>query len=113
MKHFFYRLLVTSIAVLFVTKLLPGIEVTSIAGLILAALILGVLNAFLRPLMVILTLPITIFTFGLFIFIINGLILYMTSAIVPGFDISSIWVAVIASILISIISSIISWLAKG
>ena len=113
MKHFFYRLLITSLAVLFVAKLLPGIEVTSLAGLILAALILGALNAFLRPLMVILTLPLTVFTFGLFLFIINGLILYLTSAIVPGFDINSIWVAIIASILISIVSSIISWLAKG
>ena len=113
MKHFFYRLLVTSLAVLFVAELLPGIEITSVPGLILAALIFGVLNAFLRPLMVILTLPLTIFTFGLFLFVINGLILYLTSAIVPGFEISSIWIAVIASILISIVSSIISWLAKG
>jgi putative membrane protein len=113
MKHFIYRMLITSLAVLFVAEILPGIEVTGLLGLILTALILGVLNAFLRPLMVILTLPLTIFTFGLFIFFINGAILYLTSAIVSDFEITSIWIAVIASILISLVSSAISWLAKG
>lgn len=113
MKYFFLRWLITSIAVLFVANLLPGIKVTSFGGLILAALILGILNAFLRPLMVILTLPLTVFTFGLFIFIINGIILYLTSLIVSGFDIANIWVAIIASVLISIVSGIINWLAKS
>jgi len=113
MKYFFLRWLITSIAVLFVAKLLPGITVTSFGGLILAALILGIFNAFLRPLMIILTLPLTVFTFGLFIFIINGIILYLTALIVSGFDIANIWVAIIASILISIVSGIINWLAKS
>jgi putative membrane protein len=113
MRHFFMRWLITTIAVLFVAQLLPGIEVTSALGLILAALILGILNAFLKPLMVILTLPITVFTFGLFLFVINGILLYLTAMIVHGFDIANIWVAIIASILISIISTLISWLAGG
>lgn len=113
MRYFFLRWFITAIAVLFVAHLLPGITVTSLPGLILAALILGILNAFLRPLMVILTLPLTIFTFGLFIFIINGIILYLTSLIVHGFDIANIWIAILASILISIVSGIINWLARG
>ena len=113
MKYFLMRWLFTTIAVLFVAELMPGIEVESAIGLILAALILGVLNAFLKPLMVILTLPLTVLTFGLFLFVINGIILYLTSLVVPGFDIANIWVAIIASILISIISTLINWLAKG
>lgn len=113
MRYFFLRWFITAIAVLFVAHLLPGITVTSLPGLILAALILGILNAFLRPLMVILTLPLTIFTFGLFIFIINGIILYLTSLIVHGFDVANIWIAILASILISIVSGIINWLAGG
>ena len=112
MKLFFIRWLFTSISVLLVAELLPGIEVTSALGLILAALILGVLNAFLKPLMIILTMPLTLFTFGLFLFVINGIILYLTSLIVRGFDIANIWIAILASILISLVSTLINWLAK-
>jgi putative membrane protein len=107
------RWLFTTIAVLFVAQLMPGIEVESAIGLVLAALILGVLNAFLKPLMVILTLPLTVLSFGLFLFVINGIILYLTSLAVHGFNITNIWVAIIASILISIVSTLITWLAKG
>lgn len=113
MKSFFIRWLFTTISVLLVAELLPGIEVTSAVGLILAALIMGILNAFLKPLMIILTLPLTVFSFGLFLFVINGIILYLTSLIVRGFDIANIWVAIVASILISIVSTLINWLAKG
>jgi putative membrane protein len=113
MRYFLMRWLFTTIAVLFVANLLPGIKVTSAFGVILAALILGILNAFLKPLMVILTLPLTIFSFGLFLFVINGIILYLTSLIVRGFDIANIWVAIVASIFISLISAIINWLASG
>jgi putative membrane protein len=112
MKRFLFRFFVTAISVLFVAKLLPGIEVTNLLSLFLAALILGIFNALLRPLMIIITLPFTVLTFGLFIFVINGLLLYLTSFLVGGFEITSFWVAVIASILISIISGIINWLAR-
>ena len=113
MKRFLFSFLVTSVAVLFVARLLPGIEITDALSLFLAAFILGVFNALLRPLMIIITLPFTILTFGLFILVINGLLLYLTSFLVGGFEITSFWVAVIASILISLISSIINWLARG
>ncbi|OQX91267.1 MAG: hypothetical protein B6D58_08585 [candidate division Zixibacteria bacterium 4484_95] len=112
MKRFISKLFVTSLSVLFVAKLLPGIEVTNVLSLILAALILGIFNAMLRPFMIIITLPFTLLTFGLFIFIINGLLLYLTSFLVGGFEINNFWMAVIASVLISIVSSIINWLAR-
>jgi putative membrane protein len=113
MKHLLLRFLFTSIAVLFVAKLLPGIEVTTAFALFLTVIILGALNAVLRPIMIFITLPVTVFTLGLFIFIINGIILYLTALLVEGFEISGLFVAVIASILISIVSGIINWLAKG
>lgn len=113
MRYFLFRLLITSIAFLVVAKLLPGFKIDSPLALFGSALLLGLFNAFLRPLMVLLTLPLTFLTLGLFIFIINGAILYLISHLISGFHIQDIWTAIIASILISIVSSIISWLAKG
>ncbi len=113
MRNLLIKLLFSSIAIILVAKLLPGIEVTSALGLIAAVVILGLLNVFLKPLMVILTLPFTLVTFGLFLFVINGLLLYLTAAIVDGFAIANIWVAILASILISIVTTIVNWLAKG
>jgi putative membrane protein len=113
MRHFLFRLLVTSIAFLVVANVLPGFKIDNPLALFGSALILGLFNAFLRPVMVFLTLPLTFFTFGLFIFIINGLILYLTSYLVAGFHIQSFWTAILASILISVVSGIINWLAKG
>ncbi len=113
MKHFLLRLLITAVAVLLAARLLPGIEITGGWALVFTVVILSVFNAFLRPLMIFLTLPITLLSFGLFIFVINGIILYLTSMLVSGFEIHSLLSAVVASILISIVSSVINWLAKG
>ena len=74
MRNLLLRFIVTSIAILAVAKLLPGIEVNSLFALIMTVVILGILNAFLRPIMVIITLPITVVTLGLFLFIIYGII---------------------------------------
>ena len=112
MKRFLLRFIFTAIAVLLVAKLLPGIEISNALALFLAVLVLGLLNAILRAIMIFLTLPFTIITFGFFIFVINGLILYLTSLLVKGFEIRSLLVAVIASILISIVSALINWLAR-
>ena len=111
MRDILLRLLVTSIAVLLVAKLLPGIEVTSGWALLFTAILLGIFNAILRPFMIILTLPATFLTFGLFLFVINGIILYLTAYFIDGFEISGLFAAVIAAILISIVSGIINWLA--
>ena len=112
MKHLLIRMLISSVAVLAVAKLLPGIEVYNLSALLITVVLLGILNAILRPIMVVLTLPVTLITFGFFIFIINGIILYLISLLVDGFEISSVFVAVIASILITIVSGIINWLGK-
>ncbi len=112
MRAILFRLFVTSAAVLLVARFMPGIEVEGPLDLILAASLLGFFNAFVRPVMIFLTLPATIITFGLFVFIINGLLLYLVSYLVAGFHIESFGIAVLASILISIVSGIINWLAR-
>lgn len=113
MRGILWRLFITTASFLLVTRILPGIEVESPIDLLLAALLLGLFNSIVRPIMIFLTLPVTLVTFGLFILIINGFLLYTVSYLVGGFHISSFWMAVVASILISLVSSIINWLAKS
>lgn len=111
-KRFLIRILITSAAVFVVVKILPWAEVSDPSALIVTALLLGIFNSILRPLLIILTLPINILSFGLFIFIINGLILYSIAIVVPGFEISSFGAAVLASILISITVWAINWMIR-
>jgi putative membrane protein len=106
------RLVITGAAVMVVVKILPWVEVSDPSALIVTALLLGIFNSVLRPLLIILTLPINILSFGLFIFIINGLILYLIAFLVPGFEISSFGAAVLASLLISITAGTINWMIR-
>jgi len=99
--------LVTTVAVLIAAYLLPGVTVRSFFAGLLAALVLGLVNAVLRPILVILTLPITLLTLGLFIFVINALLVLLTSAIVPGFEVRSFGWALLFSLLFSIVSFIL------
>ncbi len=110
MKRFLLRTLVTALAIFVVVNILPWVKIDSPVSLIVTAILLGLLNAVLRPLLIFLTLPITVLSFGLFIFIINGLILYLVSYLVPGFKLQNFGVAILASILISIVSWAINWL---
>jgi putative membrane protein len=110
MHRFLIKTFVTALAIFVVVNILPWIEVEGFLSLVVTAILLGVLNAILRPILIFLTLPITIVSFGLFIFVINGIILYLVSMLVPGFKILNIWAAILASILISIISGAINWL---
>jgi putative membrane protein len=111
-RRFLLRTLITAAAIFIVVKIMPGVNVESPLALFITAVLLGLLNAILRPLLIFLTLPITVLSFGLFIFVINGLILVLVSYIVPGFKVANFGVAILASILISIISWIINWLVK-
>lgn len=85
---------------------------TGLVPALLAAFILGIVNALIRPILIILSLPIQLLTLGLFTFIINGFMLWIVSRVVHGFYISGFWPAVLASILLSIGSSIISWVVQ-
>jgi putative membrane protein len=99
--------LVTTLAVLIAAYVLPGVNVRNFFAGLLTALMLGLVNAILRPILVILTLPLTVVTLGLFIFVINALLVLLTSAIVPGFEVRSFWWALLFSLLFSIVSFIL------
>lgn len=85
-------------------KLVPGIQIDHFRNLLIAALVLGLLNAFLRPLLVLLTLPVTIMTLGLFTLVINGAIFYLTASLVEGFRVTGFGTALIAALLFSLFS---------
>jgi putative membrane protein len=112
LRKFLFKLVITIASMLVVVKILPWAEVKDPVALIAAALLLGIFNSIIRPLLIILTLPINIISFGLFIFVINGLILYVISMLVPGFELRNLGSAILASILISIVSGAINWIIK-
>ena len=113
MRHFLFRWLVTSVAVLVTASLLGGVHWDSLGALIGAALLLGILNAFVRPVLLVLTAPLILLTLGLFILIVNGLMLYWVPSFVRGFHVDSFGSAFWGAILISIISWILSAFFKG
>ncbi len=100
------RIALTALALLVVAYIIPGVVIDGLYPAIIAAVILGILNAIVRPILIILTLPITILTLGLFIFIINASLFYFTASFIDGFSVSSFIPALLGSILVSIISAI-------
>ncbi len=106
---FIFRLLIHMVAILIISYLLPGlIRVDGIWAALVAAFLLGIVNTVLRPILVFFTLPITILTLGLFLLVIDGLMLWLVSTIVKGFYVEGFWGAVLGSILISFVSWILS-----
>lgn len=97
--------IVSAFAILIAAYLLPGVHVTSFAAALVAAVVLGIINAFLKPILLILTLPINILTLGLFTFVINAFVIILAANLVPGFSVDSFWWALIFSIVLSIINS--------
>ena len=104
MRGFFVRLLITALGLWVADQLLPGIAIDSTGVLIVSALLLGVVNAVIRPILLILTLPLTVLTLGFFILIVNGISLALVAALVPGFHIAGLWSATIGAIIVSLTS---------
>ncbi|MDQ5847625.1 MAG: phage holin family protein [Pseudomonadota bacterium] len=96
--------LINAVALIAVAYLFPGISVSSFGAALIAALILGLVNTVIRPVLVLLTLPVTILTLGLFIFVINGLLFLGVANILEGFQVTGFWVAVFGAIVYSLIS---------
>jgi putative membrane protein len=107
------RWLITTIAVLTIPYVVSGVQVNGIGSALFAAAILGILNAIVRPLLIILTLPLTIFTLGFFILVINALLFQIAGAIVPGLEVASFWSAFFASLLVSIVSWLMNSAVAG
>jgi putative membrane protein len=108
MRGIIIRWLILTVAIMLASYLLDGIHVTGFISALLAAAILGILNAFFRPVLIILTLPINILSLGLFTFIINAVLLLMVSGVISGFTVRGFWSAVFGSLLISIVSGLLN-----
>ncbi|HVN87777.1 MAG TPA: phage holin family protein [Candidatus Binatia bacterium] len=104
MRGLILRWVLTAFALWLTSQLIPGIHVGGPGAAFFAALVLGVLNAFLRPLVLFLTLPINLVTLGLFTLIVNGFILWLTSEVVVGFQVHGFWSAVGGALMLSLIS---------
>ena len=108
MGRFLIKWIINSLAILIVTYIVKGIQVASPLTAIVVALVLGIINTFLRPFIILITLPINIFTLGLFTFFINGFLFYLVSKIVKDFVILGFWPAFFGSLLFSAISLFLS-----
>ena len=104
MSRLALRWVLNSFALFFVMKLLPGIEIDQFSALLLGTLAIGLLNAFLRPLVLLLTLPVTMLTLGLFTLVINGFMFYLAAHMVSGFRVASFGTAFVAAFLFSLFS---------
>ena len=101
------RLIVTSIVAFGLSYLLTGIKFDSFWTAIIVAIVLAILNAIVRPILILFTLPITIFTFGLFLFVINAIIILFAEKLVSGFRVDGFWWALLFSLLLSFLTSIL------
>lgn len=102
--RFLIHWLVIALALWVTASILPGVEVISWKSLAIAAIVLGLLNALVRPILVLLTLPITVLTLGLFYLIVNGFTFLLASKLVPGFEVSGFWWAVLGALVMSLVS---------
>lgn len=101
--------IINAAALLLVAYLYPGVHMESFGTALVAALVLGLVNALIRPILVVLTLPVTILTLGLFLFVINALLFWLVADVVRGFSVSGFGAALIGSILYSLITLLTSW----
>jgi putative membrane protein len=113
MRGVLLRWLVLTAAVLAASWLLEGIRVDGLLSALAAAATLGILNAFLRPLIILLTLPVNILTLGLFTFVINALMLQIVSQVIPGFTVQGFWTAVFGALIIGAVSWLLNTFVGG
>ena len=99
--------LVSAVAILITAYVLPGVHVDGILTAFILAVILGVINTFIRPVLVMLTLPLSIVTLGLFVLVINALLVMLASYIVPGFTVAGFWYAFLFGIVLAIVSYVL------
>ncbi len=110
MRAFFLRFIINILALGAADWLVSGIYVESYGALIWTAIVVGILNALIKPILFILTLPLTIFTLGLFTFVINGFILWLAGELVSGFHVESLSAGILGAIVVSIVSIFMNWL---
>ncbi|HYC29985.1 MAG TPA: phage holin family protein [Chitinophagaceae bacterium] len=106
------KLIVNAIAVFAAAHLLPGVSVDGFTTAIIVAIVLGVLNLFVKPVLILLTIPITLLTLGLFLLIINALIVLLCDSLIDGFEVDGLLYALLFSLVVSLISAVMEGLAK-
>lgn len=109
---FIIKIILTGIAAVILAQFIPGIAIAGIGSAIILALVLAILNAVVRPILVFLTIPITFMTLGLFLLVINVIILYLADYLIDGFNLESILGAIIFSLAMSVITTIIDFVRK-
>lgn len=105
--------LVNAAALYITARLLPGISIAGTGALLLAALVIGLINAVVRPVLLIVTLPITVLTLGLFYFVLNGLLLYLAAALTPGFALAGFLTAVVGALVLSLVATLLHLVVPG
>jgi putative membrane protein len=101
---FLARVLVNALAIYLAAAVVPGVEITGVLAALVAGLVFGLVNAFVRPVLLVLTLPLTLLTLGLFLFVLNAFCFWLTSAVVKGFDVHGFWAALFGALLVSVVS---------
>jgi putative membrane protein len=109
MNGFLVRFLICALGLWLAEEILPGIGVDNAGSLIAAAFLLGVINAFVRPVLVVLTLPITVVTLGLFLLVINAGMVALVAWILPGFHVAGFWPALLGGLIVSITGWVATW----
>ncbi|HTI17059.1 MAG TPA: phage holin family protein [Trinickia sp.] len=104
---------INALALLIITYLVPSIHIRSFGTALVVALVLGLINTIIRPVLIVLTLPVTIVTLGLFILVVNALCFWLASSLLKGFEVTGFWSAFFGSILYSIVSWLLSALILG
>ncbi|HAU66262.1 MAG: membrane protein [Candidatus Uhrbacteria bacterium GW2011_GWF2_39_13] len=112
MAYILFRWIINAVALLLVANIVPGFAIDSFYSALIAALVLGLVNALVRPLFLILTLPVTILTLGLFTFVINAFMIWLVSTVVKGFTIDGFVPALLAALLLWVCSLLTNWLIK-
>lgn len=110
--NFLTRLIVSTLAVMVTAYLLPGVQVNSVFTAIMVAAVLSLLNVVVKPILIILTIPITLLTLGLFLLVINAGMIMLASKIVPDFVVDGFWTALFFSIILSLVNAIFHSIAK-
>jgi putative membrane protein len=105
---FLVHIIVVAISVWVATQVVPGVSATGLVPLAIMALVLGLVNAIIRPILLLVTLPLTVVTLGLFYFVVNGLAFNLAASLVPGFQVVNLWSGILAAIVVSIVSWLIS-----
>lgn len=113
MMGFFFRLVITALGLWAASKIVPGVQINGWGNLLVAALLLGIVNAVIRPVILILTLPLTVLTLGLFILVVNGISLAVVAWLMPGFALSGLGSAILGSVIVGLTSWFASTFVGG